>query len=140
MCVVQAEINRFYPSTPSTTSVRAASPILESYNFCGQAVSYVSEDFENPKTYPQLLCVFLYVHFRPGVEPNQALSSQNILAVFLGEVSRPVFLLSRGVVRDFRMYVVFLQSKNPTINRRFQVYVDVSAEKIAPFQINRVRN
>ena len=43
-----------------------------------------------------------------------------ILAVFWGEVSRPVFLFFRGVVRGFYDVVIFIQKKT----RHFQIYIE----------------
>ena len=51
-----------------------------------------------------------------------------ILADFWGGVSRPVFLFFRGVVRGFHDVVIFRQIKT---TRHFQIYIDVSAEKMA---------
>ena len=60
-----------------------------------------------------------------------------MLAVFRGEVSRPVFLFSRAVVRDFYDVVIFRQKNQQGIFRyisRFQ------PQKSRLFQINRVLN
>ena len=56
--------------------------------------------------------------------------------IFWEEVSRPVFLVSRGVVRDFHDVVIFIQKKQGI----FRYIPTFQPQKSSLFQINRVRN
>ena len=83
--------------------------------------------------------VFLYVLSRI-VDPESdriRLSLLIIIALFWGEVSRPVFLFSMGVVRGFYDVVIFRRKHQRGI---FRYILTFQPKKKPVYQINHARN